>query len=126
MSRLCVCIAVDSRTTYLLRQSSAGGAKSTNYSLELPAKELFLLLLSRSWPLEDDYGYSSVTLTYPNGSSEYLWVDSTDYAPVSDEYTDTGAKNIVIPDGTEVSVEYGSITLTPSEVYYDVDYTEYT
>ena len=76
--------------------------------------------------LEDDYGYSSVTLTYPNGSSEYLWVDSTDYAPVSDEYTDTGAKNIVIPDGTEVSVEYGSITLTPSEVYYDVDYTEYT
>ena len=39
--------------------------------------------------------------------------------------TDTGAKNIVIPDGTEVSVEYGSITLTPSEVYYDVDYTEY-
>ncbi len=76
--------------------------------------------------LEDDYGYSSVTLTYPNGSSEYLWVDSTDYAPVSDEYTDTGAKNIVIPAGTEVSVEYGSITLTPSEVYYDVDYTEYT
>lgn len=75
---------------------------------------------------EDDYGYSSVTLTYPNGSSEYLWVDSSDYAPVTDEYTDTGAKNIVIPDGTEVSVEYGSVTLTPSEGYYDVDYTEYT
>ena len=75
---------------------------------------------------EDDYGYSSVTLTYPNGSSEYLWVDSSDYAPVTDEYTDTGAKNIVIPNGTEVSVEYGSVTLTPSEGYYDVDYTEYT
>ena len=56
MSRLCACIAVDSRITYLLRQSSAGGAKSTNYSLELPAKELFLLLFSRFWPLIDDYG----------------------------------------------------------------------
>ena len=75
---------------------------------------------------EDDYGYSSVILTYPNGFSEYLWVDSPDYAPLSDEYTDTGVKNIVIPDGTEVSVEYGSIILTPSEGYYDVDYTEYT
>ena len=55
--------------------------------------------------LEDDYGYSSVTLTYPYTYIYYIcgW-DSTDYAPVSDEYTDTGAKNIVIPDGTEVSL----------------------
>lgn len=74
----------------------------------------------------DDYGYSNVTLTYPNGSYEYLWIDSPDYSPVSDEYADTGTKNIVIPDGTEVSVEYGSVNLTPSDGYYDVDYTEYT
>ena len=75
---------------------------------------------------EDEYGYSSVTLIYPNGSSEYLWVDSQEYAPFSDEYTDIGAKNIVIPGGTEVSIEYGSITLTPSDGYYNVDYTQYT
>lgn len=75
---------------------------------------------------EDEYGYSSVTLTYPNGFSEYLWVDSSDYAPVSDEYTDTGVKNIVVPDGTEISVEYGSVIFTPSDGYYDVDYAQYT
>lgn len=74
----------------------------------------------------DGYGYSSVTLTYPNGSSEYLWIDGPDYAPVIDEYPDAAAKNIVIVDGTEISVEYGNITLVPGEGYYDVDYTQYT
>lgn len=76
--------------------------------------------------LTDEYGYSSVTLTYPNGSSEYLWIDSSDYAPVTDEYTDISAKNIVITDGTEITVEYGSVTLMPGKGYYDVDYTQYT
>lgn len=76
--------------------------------------------------LTDEYGYSSVTLTYPNGSSEYLWIDSSDYAPVTDEYTDISAKNIVITDGTEITVEYGSVTLMPGKGSYDVDYTQYT
>lgn len=74
----------------------------------------------------DGYGYSSVTLTYPNGSSEYLWIDGPDYAPVTDEAPDCTAKNIVIVDGTEISVEYGRVTLMPGEGYYDVDYTQYT
>ena len=75
---------------------------------------------------EDDYGYSSVILNLSERLLRISVGGQPDYAPLSDEYTDTGVKNIVIPDGTEVSVEYGSIILTPSEGYYDVDYTEYT
>lgn len=74
---------------------------------------------------ENGYGYSSICLTYPNGYSEFLWADGPDYAPVTDEYSSTSIKNIVIADGTTVSVEYGGIILTPGEGYYDIDYSDF-
>lgn len=74
---------------------------------------------------EDDYGYSSITLIYPNGDSRYLWADGPDYAVTTPQYTDISVRNIVIPEGTEISVEYGDVILTPGEGYYDVDYSEF-
>lgn len=74
---------------------------------------------------EDPYGYASVTLLYPNGSSGYFWVDSPESGVSADGYSSAGAKNVVIPDGTEISVEYGDIILTPGQACYDVDYTNY-
>lgn len=74
---------------------------------------------------EGDYGYSSITLLYPDGDSRYLWAEGPDYAVTSSQYTDISVRNIVIPEGTEVSVEYGDVVLTPSAGYYDVDYSEY-
>lgn len=73
----------------------------------------------------DPDAYANVILTYPNGTSEYYWVDST-YAITSEEYSDPSARNIVFPAGTDVTVEYGDVVLTPSEVYYDVDYSQYS
>lgn len=74
---------------------------------------------------EGGYGYSSITLLYPNGQSEYFWADGPDSAVTSSQYTDISVKNIVIPEGTEISVEYGGVILTPAEGYYDVDYSGY-
>ena len=74
---------------------------------------------------EGGYGYSSITLLYPNGQSEYFWADGPNSAVTSSQYTDISVKNIVIPEGTEISVEYGGVILTPAEGYYDVDYSGY-
>lgn len=74
---------------------------------------------------DDGYGYTSVSLLYPNGYSAYMWIDGPDYAVTADGYTDTAMKNVVIPAGTEISVSYGDAVFTPGEGYYDVDYSEY-
>lgn len=74
---------------------------------------------------EGGYGYSSVTLLYPDGESKYFWVDGPDYAVTSSRYTDISVRNIVIPEGTEITVEYGGVVLEPSEGYYDADYSVY-
>ncbi len=74
---------------------------------------------------EDEYGYTSISIIYPNGSTEFFWVDGPDYALTTENYTDISVKNIVIPAGTEISVEYGDAVLTPGEGYYDVDYSQY-
>lgn len=74
---------------------------------------------------EEPYGYASIILLYPNGSSEYFWADSPETAVSADGYTSAGIKNAVIPDGTEISVEYGNIILTPGQTCYDADYANY-
>lgn len=73
----------------------------------------------------DPYGYASITLIYPNGSSDYFWADSPESAVSADGCSSAGVKNVVIPDGTEISVEYGDIILTPGQACYDVDYADY-
>ncbi len=73
----------------------------------------------------EDYGYASISLTYPGGLREYCWVNSPEATVISDEYTDVSARNIVFSEGTVVTVEYGGIILEPSEGYYDIDYSQY-
>ncbi len=70
-------------------------------------------------------GYASITLVYPDGTSSYLWADSPELAVTTDDYTNTSVRNVVIPAGTEVSVEYGDTVFTPSKGYYDVDFARY-
>ena len=74
---------------------------------------------------EGGNGYASITLVYPDGTSSYLWADSQDFTVTTEDFTNASVKNVVIPDGTEVSVEYGDTVFTPSEGYYDVDFAQY-
>ena len=74
---------------------------------------------------DEPYGYANIILLYPDGSSEYFWADSPESAVSIDGYSSAGVKNVVIPDGTEVSVEYGDILLTPGQGCYNVDYDSY-
>ena len=70
-------------------------------------------------------GYASITLVYPDGTSAYLWTDCASLALTTDGYTASGVKNVVIPEGTEISVEHGDVVFTPGEGYYDVDFAGY-
>lgn len=70
-------------------------------------------------------GYASIILVYPNGTSSYLWADGEEMAVTAEGCTSAGVKNVVIPDGTEVTVEYGDTVFTPSEGYYNVDFAQY-
>ena len=74
---------------------------------------------------DEPYGYASISLLYPDGLTEYFWADSPESAASIDGYSSAGVRNVVIPDGTEVSVEYGDIILTPGQGCYDVDYDSY-
>lgn len=70
-------------------------------------------------------GYAAITLVYPDGTTSYLWTDNQSFTAAADDYTDSGVKNVVIPSGTEVSIEYGDTVFTPSKGYYDVDFSRY-
>lgn len=74
---------------------------------------------------DEPYGYASISLLYPDGLTEYFWADSPESAASIDGYSSAGVRNVVIPDGTEVSVEYGDIILIPGQGCYDVDYDSY-
>lgn len=76
-------------------------------------------------PDRDHSGYASITLTYPNGESDYFWVDSASDAVSADGYSSEGIKNIIIPDSTQISIEYGTIVLHPGNACFDVDYDTY-
>lgn len=67
----------------------------------------------------DSYTSFSLDLTYPNGSSEYLWT-----------YYDSGfsegrIRNIILPAGTEIIFSGDPVEFVPSEGYFEVDYAEY-
>ncbi|HJA12730.1 MAG TPA: hypothetical protein H9799_07230 [Candidatus Mediterraneibacter merdipullorum] len=74
---------------------------------------------------EYGFGYASISLLYPNETSGYYWVDSPEFASISDEYTSISAKNVILPEGTEITIEYGDIVLEPSETYFPIDYAQY-
>lgn len=70
-------------------------------------------------------GYASITLVYPDGTTSYLWADGEETAVAAEGCTSAGVKNVVIPDGTEVTIEYGDTVFTPAEGYYNVDFAQY-
>ena len=74
---------------------------------------------------EGEYRAGTGASEIPEGISGYYWADSPALATDAEGYTSAGVKNVVIPDGTEISVTYGDIVLTPGQACYDVDYTDY-
>lgn len=70
-------------------------------------------------------GYANVILEFPNGDTEYYWADGPQGSATDGNVSSAGVKNVIIPSGTKITVEYGDITLTPSEGYFEVDYSDY-
>ena len=64
-------------------------------------------------------GYTNLILEYSGNASEYLWIDGPEYTVATPEYSFTQARNIVLPAGTELTVEYGDAVFAPSPGYYD-------
>lgn len=67
----------------------------------------------------DRYASFSLDLTYPDGSSEYLW-----------SYYDSGfsegrIRNVILPAGTEIIFSGDPVEFVPSEGYFEMDYAEY-
>ena len=74
---------------------------------------------------EGGYGVFKHYPSVPERTVRVFLGGRTGSAVTSSQYTDISVKNIVIPEGTEISVEYGGVILTPAEGYYDVDYSGY-
>lgn len=68
-----------------------------------------------------DSAYSSLDLVYPDGSTDYLWMNNSSYNEIRDYYSEHGIKNIVLPAGTEFVLEGEDIILKPSESYFDIE-----
>lgn len=73
----------------------------------------------------DSEGFTAVTFIYPNGFQEYCGVFDAEHGVKAEDYLDVGAKNMVVPAGTEVEVEYGNVIFAPSENYFEADYEQY-
>lgn len=69
--------------------------------------------------------YASLVLTYPNGKTEYLWVEGTQYSVSSEGISSKGIKNVVITNQTRLDIEGGTVLLIPSSGYYNIDYSDY-
>ena len=61
----------------------------------------------------------SLDLLYPNGYSEYLWT------PGSSEASEKRILNVIIPDGTELTLDGDPIELVPAEGYFEADLSDY-
>ena len=61
----------------------------------------------------------SLDLLYPNGYSEYLWT------PGGSEASEKRILNVIIPDGTELTLDGDPIELVPAEGYFEADLSDY-
>lgn len=77
------------------------------YDIVLPEAEL------------NEYIWFGLDLSYPNGSLKYLWASNNNGEP------EQRIRNVIIPDGTEFTLDGDPIELVPSEGYFETDLSEY-
>lgn len=67
----------------------------------------------------DESIWFGLDLLYPNGYSEYLW------PPGGSGTSEQRILNVIIPAGTELTLEGGPIELVPSGGYFEADLSDY-
>ena len=68
---------------------------------------------------DDEYISFGLELLYPNEYSEYLWASNSSGEP------EERIINVIIPDGTELTLDGGPIELVPSGGYFEADFADY-
>lgn len=68
---------------------------------------------------DDEYISFGLDLSYPNEYSEYLWASNSSGEP------EERIRNVIIPDGTELTLDGGPVELVPSEGYFEADFADY-
>ena len=68
---------------------------------------------------DDEYISFGLELLYPNEYSEYLWASNSSGEP------EERIINLIIPDGTELTLDGGPIELVPREGYFEADFADY-
>ena len=68
---------------------------------------------------DDEYISFGLELVYPNEYSEYLWASNSSGEP------EERIINVIIPDGTELTLDGGPIELVPSGGYFEADFADY-
>lgn len=68
---------------------------------------------------DDEYTWFGLTLSYPNGYSEYLSASNSSGEP------EERIINVIIPDGTELTLDAGPVEFVPGEGYFEADLSDY-
>lgn len=68
---------------------------------------------------DDEYISFGLEISYPNELSEYLWASNFSGEP------EERIRNVIIPDGTELTLDGGPIELVPSGGYFEADFADY-
>ena len=68
---------------------------------------------------DDEYISFGLEISYPNELSEYLWASNFSGEP------EERIRNVIIPDGTELTLDGGPVKLVPSEGYFEADFADY-
>lgn len=67
----------------------------------------------------DEYISFGLEISYPNELSEYLWASNSSGEP------EERIRNVIIPAGTELTLDGGPVKLEPSEGYFEADLSDY-
>lgn len=67
----------------------------------------------------DEYISFGLDLSYPNGYSDYLWASNSSGEP------EERIVNVIIPAGTELTLEGNPVQLVPGEGYFEGDISDY-
>lgn len=67
----------------------------------------------------DEYISFGLEISYPNELSEYLWASNSSGEP------EERIRNVIIPAGTELTLDGGPVKLEPSGGYFEADLSDY-
>lgn len=68
---------------------------------------------------DDEYAWFGLSLSYPNGYSEYLSASNSSGKP------EERIRNVIIPAGTELTLDAGPAEFVPSGGYFEADLSDY-